>query len=365
MKYYFALVLLFLSSCQSDKGPPTRPPVEVTTYTVQQKTIPAYFTYVGVAQSSHLVEIRARVEGYLDKIAYKEGDFVNKGDLLFQLDPRPFEAQVAEYKADLANQKANFWNAKRIKERLEPLFAQKAASRKDLDDSIAQELSAEAAVQGAEAKLQLADLDLSYTAIHSPISGLSSQSNFREGALITPGSTGLLTTISVIDPIWVNFSVSEGDILKHREDALKGRLTFPKDMDFEIEVTLADGTTFPSRGKVNFAEPSLKQSTGTMMVRAIFDNPKMLLRPGQFVRATLIGALRPQAIAIPQTAVQQGQRGMFVYVAHEGVAEQRPVEVGDWFDNLWVISEGLHPGEQVIVGGVNKVQAGTPIKVMP
>lgn len=363
--FFTALCTLLLTSC-SDKGAtPKRLPPEVTTITVTTQTVPADYEYVGVAQSSHLVEIRSRVEGYLEEIAFEEGTLVKRDDLLYTLDLRPFQAALDNANGILAQNEATLWNAKRTTERLKPLYEKKAASQRDLDNAIAQELSSAASVESAKAKVREAQLNLDYAIIKSPISGLSSQSNFREGALITPtGSSNLLTTISVVDPIWVNFSVSDSDILRGHEEEAKGQLKYPKDMDFTVQLVLSDGSTFPSTGSVDFADFSLNQNTGTMSVRATFPNPKLLLRPGQFVRVRVIGAIRPDAMLVPQTAVLQGKNGMFLYVVNkESKVEMRQIDAGDWYKNDWVIKAGIKPGDQVIIDGVNKVRSGQVVTI--
>lgn len=359
------LTAMLMTACSKEEiKDAAPPPLQVTAIPVIPRTIPATYEYVGVAQSSHPVEIRARVEGYLDKIAYQEGSLVEVDQLLFQIDPRPFQAALDNAKADLERQKAILWNAQRTRERLDPLYKQNAASRRDLDNAIAQELTAIADVDASAAKVREAELNLSYTTITSPIRGLSGQSSLREGALVTPGPNGLLTTISVIDPIWVNFNVSDGDILKFQDEEKKGLIVAPKDKKFTVELTLADGSTFPFKGTIDFTEPTLQQSTGTMMVRAVFRNPELVLRPGQFVRAKASGAIRPNAIIIPQKAVLQGSKGMFVYlVGKDNKAHVQPIEAGGWYESFWIIKSGLQEGDLVIVEGINKVKPGQSVSV--
>lgn len=360
----FLLAACLLSSCGKEEEEHGRPPTIVTAIVIEPQTIPADFEYVGVAQSSHLVEIRARVEGYLDKIAYVEGAFVNQGDLLFQLDQKPFQTKLESATSELAKQEAVLWNATRARVRLEPLFEKNAASRKDLDDAISRELTAQADVSSAKSSIVQAELDLGYTTITSPINGLAGLSTYREGALITPGVNGLLTTVSVIDPIWVNFSVSEGDLLRGARDLQRHSLVAPLNMNFEVRIILADGTTLPDYGRVNFADPSLNQGTGTMNVRAVLPNPAGVVRPGQFVRVLLSGAVRPNAIVIPQRAVLQGKRGMFVYVIDKDQKAQiRFIEPGPWFKEDWIIKDGLEKGDIVVVDGVNKIQNGSKVIV--
>ena len=360
------LSFIFLNGCESKHSTPTqRPPIEVVTEVIEPKTISAVFEYIGVIQSSHEVEIRARVTGYLESINYLEGSFVKKGDLLFQLDPRPFQAALARSKAQLARENAVLWQTKRAVARFTPLYEQKAASQRDLDNAIAQQMATEAQVMEAEAQVADAEINLSYTTMLSPVSGLSSQANYRVGSLISP-EQNLLTTISVTDPIWVNFSVSEQDVLQTQQQVAKGRLVFPPDDEFVIELILADQTVFPQKGVVNFAAPSYSQKTGTLMVRAALPNPNQVLRPGQFVRVKVYGAVRPHAIAIPQEAVVQGQKGTFVFVVNdENQAEPRFIELGPWNENQWVIYEGLKAGDRVIVQGVNRVLPGSLVKILP
>lgn len=357
-------LIIFLDSCNKST-PPKSFQVPVTAMKVVSQTIPAEFTYVGVVESSHIVELRARVEGYLEKISYVEGTPVKVGDPMFTLDQRPFLDSLHEAEGNLARQKALLWNAEQTKNRMVPLYEQNAVSQKDYDDAIAQELAAKANVLIARAAVEKAQVELSYTSIEAPVNGIASRAIYREGALISPGpSSSLLTNIYVIDPIWVNFSVSEGDVLKARREQCLDLLQFPKNDDFDIEVILADGTVMPAYGKINFLDPAFQQDTGTMLVRSTLNNPNAWLRPGQFVQVNVKGAIRPNAIIVPQSAVLMGQNGTFVYlVSKEGKAEVRPVETGDWYQDYWIINSGLHDGDIVIGKGVNRVQNQTPVVV--
>lgn len=359
----FLLMACLFEGCHEKKAASEIPPVEVTVEKVEPQTVPAVFEFVGVTQSSHEVEIRARVTGYLEEIAYLEGSFVHKGDVLFQLDPRPFQAALAKEKAQVAKEEAVLWQAQRAVKRFKPLYEQKAASQRDLDNAIAQEMSAQAAVLAAQAQVEDAEINLSYTTISSPVSGQAGQAKFRVGALISP-TQDLLTTVSVLDPIWVNFSVSEQDMLQSQQDRSKGRLVFPPDDHFEIELILADQSLFPERGSVNFASPTYSQKTGTMVIRATLPNPDTILRPGQFVRVKVLGATRPNAIVIPQRAVAQSQNGSYVFVVDdENKAQTRPVELGPWDGGNWVIYEGLQGGDRVVVDGINKILPGSVVKI--
>lgn len=370
MRYGFKFSLLFFciaaGSCQQE-APKQAPQAKVVVKTevIKPKTIPAIFDYVGFAQSSHAVEIRSRVEGYLDNIDYTEGEFVKKGDMLFELDKQPFEAALENAKGVLAQQEAILWNAKKTLERLEPLYEQKATSRRDLDDAIAQKLLAEASIQSAKAKVKEAELNLGYATIVSPVNGLAEESKYRQGALITPGVNSLLTTVSVIDPIWINFSVSESDLLKSEEAVKKKLLDLPEDLNFDVEAILSNGTSYPMMGKVSFSSPTIDQQTGTMSVRAVLPNPKGVIKPGQFMRTRILGAVYPNAILVPQHAVLHNATGMFVYVlGKDARVEPRFVTVGEWYGNDWIIVEGLHEGDEVITEGVNKVYPGSFVQVI-
>lgn len=365
MKNFFCILLLLaLVGCSKEQAPHHKKEAAVTAYQVNPLTIPTVFTFVGRTESSHLVEIRARVEGYLQEISFQEGSMVKEGDLLFQLDPKPFQAVLDSAVAELNQQKALLWRAKQDAERLKPLYEQKAASKKDLDAATSQLLASQAAVESAGAKVQEAELNLGYTKIIAPSSGLSSLSNYRIGSLITPGSQGLLTTISSINPIWVMFSISENELLKSRIERNSNCLVFPKNMDFDVYLELGLGQNYPEVGKVDFANPSFDPTTGMQQIRAVFNNPKGELRPGQFVRVHVAGAKRPGAMLVPKQSVLQGNNGFYVYVIDKDKkVDTRTVEVGDWYDTFWIIKGGLESGETVVVDGVNKIEPGSLVQI--
>lgn len=358
------LSFLILPGCHGKKTKPGAAPPEVTTVIVEPQDIPAVFEFVGFTESSHLVEVRARVEGYLDKIAYKEGSLVKEGELLFQIDPRPFEASLEQAKGELLQKEALLWNAKKTAERYRVLYEQKAASQRDLDNAIADQLSLEAQVVSATGSVESAALNLNFTTIKSSIAGLSARSIYREGDLITPGQHGLLTSVQAIDPTWVYFSVSENQLLKYRDLKKKGQLIMPKDQQFHLQLVLADGSIYPYMGTVDFSQPYFDQKTGTMTVRGIIPNPDNALMPGQFVRIQLLGSIYPNTIAVPQEAVMQGKTGMYVFIVSDGKAHMQNVVTGDWVENKWIILGGLLKGDEVIAQGANKVMNHTPVKVI-
>lgn len=364
MRILFVILLFCFSSCERKTEPPKPPPIDVSTFTVEPATIPLTPEYVGFANSSHPVEIRARVEGYLDKIAYTEGSLVKEGQLLFQIDPRPLQAEVEKAKGELMRQQAGLENAKLTVDRLTPLYEKKAASKRDLDNAIAAKLQAEASVVTAAAQLDLSVINLGWATISSPVTGLSDKAKWREGALINPGANSLMTTISVVDPIWVIFTVSDNDILKYQRELREKIVEGPKNKLFEVEAILMDGSTFPYKGVVDFSSPTYDQTTGSLSVRGVFPNPDVILRPGQFVRVKVLGTVRPNTIYVPQRAVQEGKNNNFVYVVRDGRAEIQTVEVGEWYGENQIITEGLKAGDVVIVDGVNKVKKDSPVNII-
>lgn len=368
IKYYplFLGVTAFcVVGCQLGKETPPSPPLAVVTVCeVKPQTIPAVFEFVGVAKSSHPVEIRARVEGYLWSIDYTEGGFVKKEEQLFQIDPRPFEASLQEALGILAREEAILWSAQRSLARIQPLVQKNAASQRDLDDAMASVLAAEASVLAAKANVTQAELNLSYTKITSPIDGYSGRAVYQEGSLITPNVNGLLTLVSVIDPVWILFSISDNQMLQGLGEQDKKRLILPPQQEYTVQLELADGTMFPHVGYVNFSSPTLDPDTGSKIVRASFPNPEGRVLPGQFVRTYVYGAVRPDAIFVPQQAVSRGQEGEYVFVLDkDDVVSMRNVVVGDWYENNWIIKEGLSPGDRVVVEGINKIMPGVKVQI--
>lgn len=353
---------LLLTNCQQQPPAQAPPPTSVTAWTVQPIDVPVVWKYIGFAESSHTVQIQPRVQGYLQKIAYTEGAMVQKGDLLFQIDPTQFKAAVERAQGTVARQQALLANAVLTVGRLEPLYKEKAASKKDLDQAISQKLSAQATLQSAQASLLDAQINLGYTSIISPVTALADRSQMREGSLITPGQGSLLTTLSVIDPIWIYFTVSDNDVLRAKKEVDAGQLALPPDEGYEIELILSDGSAFPYKGKVTFNSPTYNRKTGTMLVRAIFPNPPLggndlgALHPGQFVEVHVHGAHRPHALCIPRRALMQKQEGLFVYtIDQDNKVHPQDVEAEAWEGELQCISYGLKPGDRIVVDGINKI----------
>lgn len=365
------VALVLLAGCDKPPAETARPPVEVTAVTIVPRDHPVEMEFVAETRSSRQVEIRARVEGFLEKRLYKEGELVQAGQKLFQMDRKPFEAALKSAKGQLAEREATLTAAEATLARVRPLAEKNALSKKNLDDTIAMVQAAQAAVFAAQGLVQTAQLNLSYTTIHSPLTGLSSFAKKHEGSYLSPGEGGLLTYVAQLDPIWVNFNISENQLLKYRSEVEQGLLKLPPLNRFQAEVTLADGSVFPQLGHIDFSEPSFSQETGTFLVRTQFDNPDGGLRPGQFVRVRLKGAIRPASILLPQRAVLQGAKGYYVWVIDDaGTAVRREVEIGDWQGDNWFINHGLLPGERVVVDGAIRLSPGraldaTDISVVP
>ena len=376
-----AAAVLLLAACgrggPPKAGPGGFPPAPVTLSEIKPQTVPARFEYVGQTAGSKEAEVRARVQGILERRSYQEGGYVKAGQTLFVIDPKPYAAQEEQAAAALTQAEAQQAQARRNLERQQSLAADGMTTRREVDDAISAVETTAAAVKQAQARLTEARLNLSYTTVTAPVSGYASRAQKSEGSLVSPGEDSLLTTVSQLDPMHVNFSVSESERLRFDREIAEGRLTLPDPAKGgqTIRVKLADGTIFPREGRLAFIDARINPATGAFDARALVPNPDGALRPGQFVRAIVEGAERPNAIVVPQRAVMDGPQGKFVYVAGKSaegkdVALPRPVVVGDWLDlkeeRLWIVESGLKAGEQVVVEGMGKlfpVPGGAPIVV--
>jgi len=356
-----------LAGCGKEAPPPPRPAPQVAVLTVAPRTIPYTPTFVAQTESSRQVNIVARVSGFLDRIAYQEGELVKQGQVMFLLDTKPFTAQLNAAQGELQATQARLVTAEATYGRVKPLTEQDALPLTDLDRAKGELDSARAAVYSAKAKVEQAQLNVGYATITSPVTGLASRALQRQGAFVNSMSDSAnLTYVAAIDPIWVNFSVSQNQAAKWKEMVLKGQIIPPKDANYDVDVVLPGGIKYPYRGKISFSDPSFSQDTGSFMVRAVLPNPKMELRPGMFMTAFMHGAMRPNAIVVPQLAVQQGSDGHLVYVINaNNVAEIRPVIVGDYVgEQDIVVVQGLHAGDRVVVDGVLKVVPGKPVSIV-
>jgi membrane fusion protein (multidrug efflux system) len=360
-------------------GPGGFPPAPVSLMDVKPVTVPVRFEYVGQTAGSREAEVRARVEGILEKRAYQEGGPVKAGQVLFLIDPKPYAAQAQQAEAALSQAEAQQTQARRNLERQKALMVEGMTTRRELDDAQSAVETAVATVKLAQARLTEAKLNLSYTTVTAPVAGVASRAQKSEGSLVSPGQESLLTTVSQLDPMYVNFSVSEAERLRLDREIAEGRLTLPDPAKGgqTVRLKLADGSIFPRQGRLAFIDARINPATGAFDARAEIANPDGALRPGQFVRVVVEGSERPNAIALPQRAVLDGPQGKFVYVAGKSadgkdVALPRPVAVGDWVEfngeRLWLIESGLKAGEQVVVEGMGKlfpVPGGAPIMLGP
>ena len=359
-----ALLLALLGACgKAPQGPPPRGPANVTVMTVAPREVPVSFEFVAQTQSPRAVNIQARVSGFLDRRVYTEGALVKAGQVLFLMDKKPFEAQLDQAKAAMQQQKAAMDNALANLKRTKPLVDQDALAQKDLDDATGQYQQSAAAVEQAKQQVIQAQLNLSYCTITSPVDGAASFAQQADGTYIST-SNSLLTTVSVLSPMWVNFSISENQFQNFQDGLKRGVVKAPADGNYEVEIILVDGSVFPSKGHITFQQPDYDTKTGTFLVRAAVDNPLSVLRPNQFVRARVIGITRPNAVLVPQRAVQQGAKGHFVWVVNQdSKVEPRPITVGQWYGDDWFINEGLTAGERVVVEGAVALSPGAAVQV--
>ena len=361
-----AVAATLLAGCsKKEAAPAAKPPVDVSAFTIEPRDTPAVFEYVAQTQSSRQVNIQARVNGFLDKRVYTEGSIVKEGQVLFLMDKKPFQAQLDAARAQLSKAQAAADVAKSNLARVKPLTEKEALSQKDLDDATGNYESTAASVEAAKAQVTTAELNLSYCTITSPVAGISGAAAQADGTYLNQ-QNAQLTTVAVLSPMWVNFSLSENELQSFRDQADKGLLRRAPNNKYVVEIVLVDGQVFPFTGSITFQDPAFNAQTGTFLIRASVDNPQGVLRPNQYVRARVKGALRPNAILVPQRAVLQGAKGHFVWVVGKDTkAENRPVTVGDWSGDEWVVTDGLRAGDRVVVDGGLKLGPGTALNPKP
>jgi membrane fusion protein, multidrug efflux system len=323
------------------------PPPEVSVLTVTRETVSARFEWVGQAEASRRVEVRSQVAGVIVERPYIEGTDVAEGTVLFRIDPRSYEAALRSAQSRLGN-------AQRTLARLQPLLAARAVAQLDVDN-------AQTAVEQAQAAFDQAKKDYEDTFVRAGISGRAGRTQMELGGRVA-GPGDLLTTIEQVDPIYVNFSPSDAEMLRGRREMADGRLRMPVGA-LAVQAVLADGTVFPTIGTLNFADLAVQPTTGTNQLRATFANRRHVLLPGQFVRVRILGFTRPGTILVPQRAVQQGLGGAFLYVVGDSdrVAVRNVVATG-WRDNAWFIERGLSQGDRVIIDGTQKIGPGQRVK---
>jgi len=354
-----ASITIFLFSCAEKAAPPPPPPEVQVTATVQ-RDVPIYVEFVGQTRGAKEVEVRSRVEGYLETVNFEEGSFVRKGQPLYTIDPRPFREALAQARGQLAQAEAQLGKARDDVLRYKPLVDQNAIPRQDYDTAVSLQEAARASVEAARAVVNQAELNLGFTRITAPMSGLIGKTEINPGNLVGRQVT-LLTSISDIDPIHVRFSISEQEYLRF----IKGReeKTARREKGVPLELILADGLVHPYEGRVVFAERTIDPTTGTLQLEASFPNPDRTLRPGLFARIRAAVEIRKGAVLVPQKAVQELQATYNVAViGSDDKVEIRPVIPGPRVDSMWVIDKGLKPGERVIVEGLQKVRPGMTVR---
>ena len=360
MRMPILLGVLLLSLGCREKTAPAPAPIPVVAAEVIVRDQPVYFEAMGQTVGSQDVEIRARVEGILESVHFREGAIVHAGDLLYTIDPLSLESSLDQAKGGLTQAEAAFDKARRDVARLTPLWEKKAISRQMLDDALAAESSASGAVATAQGAVESIGIQLGYTKIYAPITGLIGKTEVKPGNLVGRGQNTLLTTVSSLDPIHVRFSISEQDYLElRRSDAGQDP---ERQSQAVFELVLADGSMHPEKGAVVFADRSIDPATGTLLLEAAYPNPDGVVRPGQFARVRVPIRRISGALLVPQRAVQEMQATYSVFVvAADQRAEFRRVVVGPRIGNLFVIESGLQPGEQVVVEGAQKLQNNVPV----
>lgn len=349
---------LLVAACGPAAPPaPTAPPaVQARIITVNPQRVPIRLDVVGQVEGSKEVEVRARVAGILLKRLYNEGEVVGAGKPLFRIDPAPFEIALAQARAQLAQERARGEQARREATRLKALASEKAISQKEYDDATSNSKLSEASQQAAEANVRQAELNLSYTQVTAPVSGVTGRAAKSEGSLISAGADSLLTSIYQVNPIWVRFSLAESDLAK----LPGGRLG--RGAGTELKLVLPDGSAYAGNGRLNFTSTQIDPRLATQQLRAEFDNPRQQLLPGQFVRVRLVAGERDGVFLVPQPAVMQTEKGALVFVVDaESKAALRPVQLGEWIGADWLILGGLKPGDRVIADNLLKIRPGTAV----
>ncbi|OHE82761.1 MAG: hypothetical protein A2107_05260 [Verrucomicrobia bacterium GWF2_62_7] len=358
-----ALFLVFLTSCKHETPPPPGPP-GVVVAPVTQRDVPFYKEWVGSTDGSTNAAIRAQVTGYLLRQVCDDGTEVKRGGLLFELDPRPFQATLDQAQASLAQSQAQQGKTELDVKRYTPLAKEKAISQEELDDAIQSNLAAKAQVLAAKAVVHQAQLSLDFTRIIAPIDGIVGIAKVGVGDLIAPTS-GELTTMSTVDPIKVNFFVSEHEyLLASKRPDFRGWHESGRGPD--IELLLADSSAYAHKGYISAADRQVDPKTGTIQISGLFPNPKKILRPGMFVRVRALIGMKAKALLVPQRAVIELQdKHLVAVVGADNKVSMRTVKVGERTDAEWVIEEGLKPGERVVVEGIQKVREGVTVAPTP
>ena len=357
---------LFLPACSAKKAaPPTMPPPEVLVTDVKQEDVPIYNEFVGTLQGSVNASIQARVSGNLMEQHYKEGSVVQKGDRLFSIDARPFKAALAKAKAALAEAQASERQTSLTAERNTDLFKRKAVSEQERDNAVQANLAAKAQVEAQRALVDQAELDLEFTRITAPVSGIAGIARTQVGDLVGP-TTGVLTTVSTVDPIKAYFTVSEQAYVEYVKRYSDPAKRSEHEKQLQMQLILADGSVYSEKGELFATDREVDVRTGALRIAATFPNPHHTLRPGQFARVRVLSEVRENALMVPQRAVTELQ-GLYqlAVIVPDNVVSIRPVKVGQRIGSMWIIEDGLKPGDRVVVEGVQKVRDGAPVVANP
>jgi membrane fusion protein (multidrug efflux system) len=359
-----AVVLILVCAGCKRATPPAPPPPDVLVTEVVQKDVPIYTEWVGTTVGFVNAQVMPRVQGYLLKQNYQDGAYVKSGQLLFEIDDRPYRAALDQALGDLAQQRANLRKNQLDVAKYTPLAAQGAVSKQELDDAVQSTHASEAQVKAAEAAVENAELNLGWTKIYSPIDGIAGIAPVQVGDLVTPST--VLTTVSEVDPMKVTFPITEREYLrfadKIKEHQEKGRASDEP----ELQLILADDTTYPRAGRFYVANRQVEPQTGTIQIQALFPNPDGLLRPGLYAKVRAPTVTLHGAVVVPERAVEeiQGVHQVAVVEADDKVAI-RTVKVGDQVDGLWIVDDGLKPGERVVTEGLQKVKDGIVVRPKP
>ncbi|MGA2748036.1 MAG: efflux RND transporter periplasmic adaptor subunit [Verrucomicrobiota bacterium] len=357
-------LLLCATGCEKKSAPKT-PPLKVEVVTISPRDVPLYQQWVGTLDGYPNAQIRAQVSGYLMKQDYVEGARVKQGDLLFEIDPRPFEDRLNQATARLAQDQALLGKTELDVKRFTPLAKGQAISQEELDDAVQSNLMAQAAVAADKAAISNAALDLSFTKITSPVDGIAGLALAQIGDLTGP-SDGVLTTVSTIDPIRAYFNISEQFYLTYRRKFASAEERAASESAMRLDLILSDGSVYPRPGKWLFTGRQVDVNTGTLQVAALFDNPDLLLRPGQYALIRAQTQLRKGALLVPQRAVMELQGACQIAIVDDhDTVHVKTVQVGDQVGTEWLIEAGLEPGQRVIVEGTQKVKEGTVVEPEP
>ena len=352
-------VFMFLTGCDNSQQQQQQqmPPAAVSVFDVHSESVGSYQEFVARTKAVDTVDLRARVEGFLIKRDFNEGQTVEKDQLLFEIDPKPYEAALKRAEADLASSEAELVRASRDLARTKDLFTKGHISQANLDTQISNEARADAAVKAARASLDTARLNLGYTKIHAPFKGQIGKAAYSVGNLVGPTSQPL-ATLTTVDPMYVNFQVDERQLVSHLQANADGS----DGEKFNFTLRLPNSDEYNQTGSLNFADTTVDESTGTLTLRAEFPNPDGILFPGLFVNLAVEGQNKQELPVIPQAAVQQNQSGPFVLVVtSENQVESRQITTGRRIGPMWVVTDGLKDGEQIIVEGLQKVRPGAPV----